>query len=57
MDGSEGTESLDGWLQSFKGENKDLILKHLNEEIDSVTAIYIAMRRKAMMPDNIEKNT
>lgn len=45
MNGLGGGTTWEQWLtQPIK--NKDLIIAYLNDEIDSVTAIYIAMYRQ-----------
>lgn len=44
MDGLGGSKTWDEWLAADVS-NRDLILAYLNEEIVSVTAIYIAMHR------------
>ena len=45
FDGIGGGLSFVQWKDK-EIKNRDLILKHLNNEIDSVTAIYAAMRRE-----------
>lgn len=44
MNGLGGSKTFDEWLGDDI-ENKDLVISYLNEEIDSVTAIYLAMER------------
>lgn len=45
MNGLGGGKTWAEWSERFKGENKDLIEQFVNDEIDSVTAIYRAMWR------------
>ena len=37
----------DNFVSEYKGDNLDLIKAYIAEEIDSVTAIYIAMERSS----------
>lgn len=44
MDGLGGSKTWEEWLgEDF--ENKDLVVRYLNEEINSIEAIYLAMQR------------
>lgn len=44
MGGLGGCKTLDEWLDE-EVPNRDIILLYLEEKIDSVTAIYMAMER------------
>lgn len=44
MNGLGGSKTWDEWVCEDV-PNKDLIVAYLNEEIDSITAIYLAMER------------
>jgi hypothetical protein len=43
--GAGGSLLWTEWLNRFNGNNKDLVAAYVNAEIDSVTAIYLAMER------------
>lgn len=45
MDGVGGSKTWEEWQNTFEGTHKDLIVAYVEEQIDSVTAIYIAMER------------
>ena len=45
MGGLGGAKDWKEFKNNYKGENMDLIKKYVGNEINSVTAIYIAMRR------------
>jgi hypothetical protein len=45
MGGLGGSLPWTEWLNRFNGDNKDLIIAYVNNEIDSITAIYLAMGR------------
>lgn len=53
MEGIGGAKGIDEFLDSCLGDNRDLVKKYINGEIDSVTAIYIAMNRAS---DSKKKN-
>lgn len=50
MDGLGGGATLQEWKEK-NIKNQDLILKHISGEIDTVTAIYMAMHREAEKSD------
>lgn len=45
MDGLGGSMYYEEWLEK-PTKNRDLIMQYLLDEIDSVTAIYLAMERE-----------
>lgn len=45
MGGLGGSSTFEEWQQKQDIPNQDLILQYLNDEIDSVTAIFMAMDR------------
>lgn len=47
MGGLSGSKTWEEYLNNFNDENLDLILQYLDNKIDSVTAIFIAMQRKS----------
>ena len=51
----EGLEARKtGEFESFhSGKNMDLIKQYVNDKIDSVTAIYIAMQRESTIPNKM----
>lgn len=46
MGGLGGSKTWSEWLEGADMKNKDLAVAYANGEIDSVTAIYKAMRRE-----------
>ena len=49
MNGIGSGLTWDKWVKRNKSNpNFDLLMKYVNDEIDSVTAIYIAMRRASI---------
>ena len=54
MGGLGGSKTYQEWDQKdFK--NKDLLLKYINGEIDSVTGIYLAMNREKIHDSILEQ--
>lgn len=51
MDGLGGSKKWEEFKSCHSGKNMDLIKQYVNGEIDSVTAIYIAMHRESDTPD------
>lgn len=51
MDGLGGSKKWTEFASGHSGKNMDLIKQYVNGEIDSVTAIYIAMHRESVTPD------
>ena len=49
--GLGGSKDWDEFESFHGGKNMDLIKQYVNGEIDSVTAIYIAMHRKSITPN------
>ena len=47
MGGLGGSKVWEEFESSHSGKNMDLIKRYVNDEIDSVTAIYIAMHRES----------
>lgn len=46
MNGLGGSLSYEQWVNEHStNPNKDLLIAYVNDEIDSVTAIYLAMKR------------
>ena len=58
LSGLGGSKEWDEFESSHCGKNMDLIKQYVNGEIDSVTAIYIAMHRESITPnaDAVEKS-
>ncbi len=52
MGGLGGSKSWEEFESSHSGKNLDLIEQYVNGEIDSVTAIYIAMHRESIVPND-----
>ena len=52
MNGLGGSKKWNEFVEGHSGKNFDLIMKHVDDKIDSVTAIYIAMNRVSDNPDN-----
>ena len=52
INGLGGSKDWEEFESSHSGKNMDLIRQYVNGEIDSVTAIYIAMHRESTMPNN-----
>ncbi len=52
MGGLGGSKNWGEFVAGYSGKNFDLIYRCVNGEIDSVTAIYIAMNRVSDNPDN-----
>ena len=52
MGGLGGSKSWEEFKASHSGKNIDLIEQYVNDEIDSVTAIYIAMHRESIVPND-----
>lgn len=50
MNGLGGSQTWDEWLDAGV-KNRDLAIAYVNGEIDSVTAIYKAMQRAKLMPN------
>jgi len=48
MGGLGGSKSWEEFESSHSGKNMDLIKQYVHGEIDSVTAIYIAMHRESI---------
>lgn len=48
MNGLGGCKTFSEFITEYSGDNKDLIEKYLNNEIDSTAAIYVAMQRAAI---------
>ena len=46
FDGLGGSKTWDEWLGEEEIPNRDIVLAYLEEEINSVTAIYITMERE-----------
>ena len=51
MGGLGGSKDWEEFKSSFNGKNLDLIKQYVEGEIDSVTAIYIAMHRESITPN------
>ena len=51
MGGLGGSKEWEEFESSHSGKNMDLIKRYVNDEIDSVTAIYIAMHRESITPN------
>ena len=51
MGGLGGSKKWEEFESCHCGKNMDLIKQYVNGEIDSVTAIYIAMHRESITPN------
>ena len=51
MGGLGGSKDWEEFESFHSGKNMDLIKQYVNGEIDSVTAIYIAMHRESTVPN------
>ena len=51
MGGLGGAKNWEEFEAGHSGRNMDLIRRYINDEIDSVTAIYLAMHRASIKPN------
>ena len=51
LGGLEGSKGWEEFESCHCGKNMDMVKQYVNGEIDSVTAIYIAMHRESIMPN------